>query len=148
MDLGFDGRVAIVTGAGGGLGRAHTIELGRRGAAVVVNDIGASLSGDGLDPSPAAQVVKEIEAAGGTAVTDNNSVATGEGGEAMVATAIEAFGRIDIVVNNAGILRDKAFHNMTDDDVDPVIAVHLTGAFNVTRPAWSVPRAGLRPGGR
>lgn len=136
MELGFDGRVAIVTGAGGGLGRAHALELGRRGAAVVVNDIGASLSGDGVDDGPAAMVAKEIEAAGGTAVPDTNSVSSPEGGEALVSTAMEAFGRVDIVVNNAGILRDKAFHNTSPDDVDPVIGVHLTGAFNVTRPAW------------
>lgn len=136
MELGFDGRVAIVTGAGGGLGRAHALELGRRGAAVVVNDIGVSLSGDGADDGPAAAVVKEIEAAGGTAMADTNSVSTIEGGEALVGTAIDAFGRVDIVVNNAGILRDKAFHNTSADDVDPVLAVHLAGAFNVTRPAW------------
>jgi NAD(P)-dependent dehydrogenase (short-subunit alcohol dehydrogenase family) len=136
MDLGFEGRVAIVTGAGGGLGRAHALELAKRGAAIVVNDVGTSLSGDGSSEGPAATVVNEIERAGGAAVANTSSVATIEGGEELVATAIEAFGRIDIVVNNAGILRDKAFHNTGADDVDPVIAVHLAGAFNVTRPAW------------
>ncbi|GAA1864186.1 SDR family oxidoreductase [Pseudonocardia ailaonensis] len=137
MDLRFDGRVAVVTGAGGGLGRAHALELARRGASVVVNDIGASLSGEeGGGDGPAAQVVTEIEAAGGSAVADTNSVATVAGGEALIATAVEAFGRIDIVVNNAGILRDKTFHNTTPADIDPVIDVHLKGGFHVTRPAW------------
>ncbi len=136
MELGFDGRVAVVTGAGGGLGRSHALELARRGASVVVNDMGASLSGDGHDDGPAQLVVKEIEAAGGVAVADTNSVATVEGGEALIQTAIEAFGRVDIVVNNAGIVRDKSFHNTSSGDVDAVIAVHLAGAFNVTRPAF------------
>ena len=136
MDLRFDGRVAVVTGAGGGLGRAHALELARRGASVVVNDIGASLSGDGGDEGPAAKVVGEIRELGGQAVADTSSVATVAGGEAVIAAAIEAFGRIDVVVNNAGILRDKTFHNTSSADVDPVLDVHLKGAFNVTRPAW------------
>jgi NAD(P)-dependent dehydrogenase (short-subunit alcohol dehydrogenase family) len=126
----------VVTGAGGGLGRAHALELARRGASVVVNDVGTSLSGDGRSDAPAQVVVSEIEQAGGVAVADANSIATVEGGERLIATAIEAFGRVDIVVNNAGILRDKAFQNTGPDDVDPVFAVHLDGAFNVTRPAW------------
>ncbi|MFF5109195.1 SDR family NAD(P)-dependent oxidoreductase [Streptosporangium sp. NPDC000509] len=138
MDLSFDGRVAVVTGAGGGLGRAHALELGRRGARVVVNDMGTSLSGDGVESGRAAIVVKEIEALGGTAVADVNSVATPEGGEALIQTALSAFGQVDVVVNNAGILRDKTFHNTGPDDVDPVLDVHLKGAFNVTRPAWRV----------
>ncbi|MEU8200473.1 SDR family NAD(P)-dependent oxidoreductase [Streptosporangium sp. NPDC049046] len=138
MDLSFDGRVAVVTGAGGGLGRAHALELGRRGARVVVNDMGTSLSGDGVESGRAAIVVKEIEALGGTAVADVNSVATTEGGEALIQTALSAFGQVDVVVNNAGILRDKTFHNTGPDDVDPVLDVHLKGAFNVTRPAWRV----------
>ncbi|MEV0128488.1 SDR family NAD(P)-dependent oxidoreductase [Dactylosporangium sp. NPDC050688] len=136
VGLSYEGRVAVVTGAGGGLGRAHALELARRGAMVVVNDLGASLSGDGTDDGPAALVVKEITAAGGTAVADTHSVATVEGGQAIIDTAIEAFGRVDVVVNNAGILRDKTFHNTGPDDVDPVLDVHLKGAFNVTRPAW------------
>jgi NAD(P)-dependent dehydrogenase (short-subunit alcohol dehydrogenase family) len=137
-DLGFDGKVAIVTGAGGGLGRSHALELARRGARIVVNDLGGTVDGSGGgSEGPAAQVVKEIEALGGEAVANRDSVATAEGGAAIVANAIEAFGRIDIVVNNAGILRDKAFHNMTPDLVDPVIDVHLKGAFNVTRAAWT-----------
>ena len=135
-DLGFDGKVAIVTGAGGGLGREHALLLAKRGALVVVNDLGGAVDGSGGSETPAEQVVEEIKAAGGEAVADANSVATPEGGEAIVQTAIDAFGRIDIVVNNAGILRDKAFHNMTDDLVQPVLDVHLRGAFNVTRPAW------------
>jgi NAD(P)-dependent dehydrogenase (short-subunit alcohol dehydrogenase family) len=135
-DLGFDGKVAIVTGAGGGLGRSHALELARRGARVVVNDLGGSVDGSGGSDGPAAQVVKEIADLGGEAVADGHSVASPEGGDAIVAAAIEAFGRIDIVVNNAGILRDKAFHNTTPDLLDPVIDVHLKGAFNVTRAAW------------
>jgi NAD(P)-dependent dehydrogenase (short-subunit alcohol dehydrogenase family) len=137
-DLGFDGKVAIVTGAGGGLGRSHALELARRGARIVVNDLGGTVDGSGGgSEGPAAQVVKEIEAIGGEAVANRDSVASAEGGAAIVANALEAFGRIDIVVNNAGILRDKAFHNMTPDLVDPVIDVHLKGAFNVTRAAWT-----------
>ena len=135
-DLGFDGKVAIITGAGGGLGREHALLLASRGAQVVVNDLGGSVHGDGGDAGPAERTAKEIEALGGVAVADTSSVATPEGGEAIVQTAIDAFGRIDIVVNNAGILRDKTFQNMTPDLIDPVIDVHLKGAFYVTRPAW------------
>jgi NAD(P)-dependent dehydrogenase (short-subunit alcohol dehydrogenase family) len=136
VDLGFDGKVAIVTGAGGGLGREHSLLLASRGALVVVNDVGGAVDGTGGDAGPAQQVVDEIKAKGGEAVADTNSVATPEGGEAIVQTALDAFERVDIVVNNAGILRDKAFHNLTPDLVDPVIDVHLRGAFYVTRPAW------------
>ena len=135
-DLGFDGKVAIITGAGGGLGREHALLLASRGAQVVVNDLGGSVHGDGGDAGPAERTAKDIEALGGVAVADTNSVATPEGGEAIVQTAIDAFGRIDIVINNAGILRDKTFQNMTPDLIDPVIDVHLKGAFYVTRPAW------------
>ena len=135
-DLGFDGKVAIITGAGGGLGREHALEFARRGARVVVNDLGGSVDGTGNSTGPAADVVAEIEALGGEAVADGNSVATPEGGEAIVQTAIDNFGRIDIVVNNAGILRDKTFHNMTDELLTPVVDVHLKGAFYVTKPAW------------
>ncbi|HVT77215.1 MAG TPA: SDR family oxidoreductase, partial [Acidimicrobiales bacterium] len=135
-DLSFDGKVAIITGAGGGLGRSHALELARRGALVVVNDLGGATDGTGSSQTAAQAVVDEIKAAGGEAVPNYDSVATPEGGEAIVQTAIDAFGRIDIVVNNAGILRDKSFHNMTPDLVDPVIDVHLKGAFNVTRPAY------------
>jgi NAD(P)-dependent dehydrogenase (short-subunit alcohol dehydrogenase family) len=135
-DLGFDGKVAIVTGAGGGLGRSHALELARRGARVVINDLGGSVDGSGASVGPAAEVVKEIEALGGEAVANGDSVATPEGGAAIVAAALDAFGRVDIVINNAGILRDKAFHNTTPELLDPVIDVHLKGAFNVTRAAW------------
>jgi NAD(P)-dependent dehydrogenase (short-subunit alcohol dehydrogenase family) len=135
-EVGFEGKVAIITGAGGGLGREHALLLASRGAQVVVNDLGGAVDGTGSSSGPAQQVVEEIEAAGGVAVADGNSVATAEGAEAMVQTALDAFGRVDIVINNAGILRDKSFKNMTPDLWDPVIAVHLTGAFNVTRAAW------------
>ena len=136
-DLGFDGKVAVVTGAAGGLGREHALLLAARGARVVVNDAGVSVGGEGADEAPAARTAREIEDLGGIAVPDTNTVATAEGGEAVVATALEAFGRVDIVVNNAGILRDKAFHNLTPDLLDPVLDVHLKGSFWVTRPAWA-----------
>lgn len=139
-DLGFDGKVAIITGAGGGLGRSHALELARRGARIVVNDLGGSVSGEGGDKGPAQHVVEEIVALGGEAVADGNSVATPEGGKAVVQTALDAFGTVDIVINNAGILRDKTFHNMTPELLEPVISVHLLGAFYVTQPAWIVMR--------
>jgi NAD(P)-dependent dehydrogenase (short-subunit alcohol dehydrogenase family) len=136
-DIGFDNRVAIVTGAGGGLGRCHALELARRGARLVVNDLGGAIDGSGSDATPAQKVVQEIEALGGEAVANGDSVGTPEGGAAIVQAALDAFGRIDIVVNNAGILRDKTFHKMEQSDVDSVLDVHLRGAFNVTRPAWT-----------
>ena len=135
-DLGFDGKVAIITGAGGGLGRSHALELAKRGALVVVNDLGGAVSGEGSSHTAAEAVVQEIKSAGGEAVANYDSVSTPEGGEAIVQTAIDAYGRVDIVINNAGILRDKSFHNMTPDLVDAVFDVHLKGAFNVTRPAY------------
>jgi NAD(P)-dependent dehydrogenase (short-subunit alcohol dehydrogenase family) len=135
-DLTFDGKVAIITGAGGGLGRSHALELARRGAYIVVNDLGGAVSGEGSSHTAAEAVVQEIKGAGGEAVANYDSVATPEGGEAIVQTAIDAYGRVDIVINNAGILRDKSFHNMTPDLVDSVFDVHLKGAFNVTRPAY------------
>jgi len=135
-EVGFDGKVAIITGAGGGLGRQHALLLASRGALVVINDLGGSVDGTGSDKGAAEHVADEIKALGGEAVADTNSVSTPEGGAAIVQTAIDAFGKVDIVVNNAGILRDKAFHNMTPDLVDPVLAVHLKGAFNVTQAAW------------
>ena len=139
-ELGFDGRVAIITGAGGGLGRQHALELARRGALIVVNDLGGAIDGSGSDAGAAQRVVDEIRAAGGEAVPDTNSVATAEGGEAIVRSAVDAFGKVDIVINNAGILRDKTFHNMDADLLDPVLDVHLKGAFNVTKPAWILMR--------
>jgi NAD(P)-dependent dehydrogenase (short-subunit alcohol dehydrogenase family) len=135
-DLGFDGKVAIITGAGGGLGRQHALLLASRGAQVVVNDLGGGIDGTGGSEGPAHATAKELESLGGVAVADTNSVATPEGGAAIVQTALEAFGRVDIVVNNAGILRDKAFHNMDAELLDPVIDVHLKGAFYVTQAAW------------
>jgi NAD(P)-dependent dehydrogenase (short-subunit alcohol dehydrogenase family) len=136
-DIRFDGRVAIVTGAGGGLGREHALLLAARGAKVVVNDLGGAVDGTGGSAGPAEQTAKEIEGLGGVAIADSNTVATPEGGQAIVDTAMEAFGRVDVVVNNAGILRDKAFHNLTPELLDPVMDVHLKGAFHVTRPAWA-----------
>jgi NAD(P)-dependent dehydrogenase (short-subunit alcohol dehydrogenase family) len=135
-DLGFDGKVAVITGAGGGLGKQHALLLASRGARVVVNDLGGSVAGDGADQGPAEACAKEIRDLGGEAVSDGSSVSTPEGGEQIVKTALDAYGRIDIVINNAGILRDKTFHNMTPDLLNPVIDVHLKGAFYVTRPAW------------
>jgi NAD(P)-dependent dehydrogenase (short-subunit alcohol dehydrogenase family) len=137
-DIGYDGKVAIITGAGGGLGREHALELARRGARVVINDLGGSVSGEGGDVGPAQKVADEINGQGGEAVADTNSVGTAQGGEAIVKTAVEAFGTVDIVINNAGILRDKSFHNMTPDLLNPVIDVHLKGAFYVTIPAWKI----------
>ncbi len=138
--LGFDGKVAIITGAGGGLGRQHALLMASRGALVVVNDLGGSVDGTGSDKGAADKVVDEIVALGGEAVADTNSVATAQGGEAIVKTALDAYGTVDIVINNAGILRDKAFHNMDESLVDPVLEVHLKGAFNVTGPAFRVMR--------
>lgn len=138
--LGFDGKVAIITGAGGGLGRQHALLMASRGALVVVNDLGGAVDGTGSDKGAADKVVDEIKALGGEAIADTNSVATADGGEAIVQSALDAFGTVDIVINNAGILRDKAFHNMDESLVDPVFDVHLKGAFNVTGPAFRVMR--------
>jgi NAD(P)-dependent dehydrogenase (short-subunit alcohol dehydrogenase family) len=134
--LTFDGRVAVITGAGGGLGRSHALELARRGAHVVVNDFGGAVDGTGVSASAAEQVVAEIRAAGGEAIANADSVATPDGGAAIVECALDTFGRVDIVVNNAGILRDAAFKNVTPALLDAVIDVHLKGAFNVLRTAW------------
>lgn len=132
----FSGRVAVVTGAGRGLGRAYALALAARGAAVVVNDLGVALDGAGGDLTPARDVVAEIEALGGWAVADGNSVASGAGGAALIETALSTFGRVDVVVNNAGILTDRAFHKLTMGEVDPVLDVHLRGAFHVCLAAW------------
>jgi NAD(P)-dependent dehydrogenase (short-subunit alcohol dehydrogenase family) len=136
----FDDRVAIVTGAGGGLGRAHALLLAARGARVVVNDLGGSVHGEGADASAAQKVVDEIRAAGGTAIASTDSVSSAESGRAIVQTAVEEFGRLDIVVNNAGILRDGSFHKMTAEAFEAVLAVHLLGAFYVTQPAYVLMR--------
>lgn len=136
LGMSFDGRVAVVTGAGGGLGRAYARELARRGAQVVVNDIGGSVSGDGTAAGPAEVVARDINAEGGIAVADTNSVATAEGAAAIVAKAKDAFGRLDIVVNNAGILRDESFHRLTTDAWDAVLGVHLNGTMLLSRAAF------------
>jgi len=132
----FTGRVAIVTGAGAGLGRNHAIELAKRGAKVVVNDLGGTRDGVGSSESAANKVVEEIKALGGEAVPNYDNVATVKGGENIVKTAIDAFGKVDILINNAGILRDKSFAKMEEENWDAVVAVHLRGAYCVTRPAF------------
>jgi NAD(P)-dependent dehydrogenase (short-subunit alcohol dehydrogenase family) len=131
----FDGKVAVVTGAGGGLGRAHAIEFAKRGARVVVNDLGGSVDGTGQSTA-AERVVAEIRAMGGEAVANMASVADRAGAKSIVDDAIKHFGRVDILVNNAGILRDKTFKNMSLDDFDLVMDVHLTGTAYVTHAAW------------
>jgi NAD(P)-dependent dehydrogenase (short-subunit alcohol dehydrogenase family) len=136
----FDDRVAVVTGAGRGLGRSHAIELARRGARIVVNDVGGSVNGDGSSLDAAQAVVDEIAALGGTAVANHDTVATAAGGQAIIDAALDAFGRLDILVNNAGILRDKAFHKMDESMIDAVIDVHLKGALFVSQPAFTVMR--------
>lgn len=131
----MEGKIALVTGGGRGVGRGIALEMAAAGAAVVVNDLGGSLTGHGDDASPAQQVVEEIISAGGRAVADTHSVADWDGAQAMVQAALDAFGQIDAVVNNAGNLRDGLFHKMEETDFDAVIAVHLKGAFNVSRAA-------------
>ncbi|MEW6079459.1 MAG: SDR family NAD(P)-dependent oxidoreductase [Thermodesulfobacteriota bacterium] len=133
------GRVAVITGAGGGLGRAYALEFARRGAKVVVNDLGGSRDGSGKgSATPAEAVVKEIKDLGGEAVANYDNVATAEGGENIIKAAVAAFGTVDIVINNAGILRDKSFLKMEPENWDAVLAVHLKGAYNVTRPAFAI----------
>ena len=137
-EITFDNRVAIVTGAGGGLGKTYALELARRGARMVVNDLGGSVDGSGGASQAADSTVAEIVAAGGEAVANYDSVATPEGGAAIVATAIDSYGTVDIVINNAGILRDTSFAKLTPEHLNPVIDVHLKGAFYVTQPAFLV----------
>jgi len=137
-EISFDGRVAIVTGSGGGLGRTYALDLAARGAQVVVNDLGGTVNGVGGDDSAAQKVVDEITAAGGTAVANHDSVSTPEGGENIVKTAVDSFGKVDIVINNAGILRDKTFAKLEWPDLDAVLDVHLKGAFYVSQPAFKV----------
>jgi len=138
----FDDRVAIVTGAGQGLGRSHALLLAERGAKVVVNDLGGGVDGDGRDNEPAQRVVEEIRDAGGEAVASFDSVADREGAERIVATAVDSFGKVDVLVNNAGILRDKAFVRMSLDDFEAVLRVHLLGTLYVTRAAFPRMRKG------
>ncbi|MXW54814.1 MAG: SDR family NAD(P)-dependent oxidoreductase [Gammaproteobacteria bacterium] len=131
----FEGKVAIVTGAGGGIGRSHAIEFAKRGAKVVVNDLGGDVHGTGQGDT-ADQVVEEIRSAGGDAIANKASVADRDGAKSIVDDAIRAYGRVDILVNNAGILRDKTFKKVTLDDFDLVVQVHLTGTAYVTHAAW------------
>ena len=137
-DITFDSRVAIITGAGGGLGKTYALELAHRGARVVVNDLGGAVDGSGGSSMAADAVVDEIQAAGGEAAANYDSVSTPEGGAGIVQTAIDAFGQVDIVVNNAGILRDTSFAKMTTEQIDAVLDVHLKGAFYVTQPAFAI----------
>lgn len=137
----FDERVVVITGAGGGLGRSYALYLAARGARVVVNDLGGATDGTGGSRGPADQVVAEIEAAGGEATANGDSVATPEGGVAIIQTALDAYGRVDAVINNAGILRDRSFAKLAAADFDALIDVHLKGAFYVTQPAFAAMKA-------
>ena len=141
MTIRFDNRVAIVTGAGNGLGRAHALLLASRGAKVVVNDPGGAVDGKGGDHAAADKVVAEIKKAGGQAVPNYDSVADPKSAANIVKTAVDSFGTVDIVVNNAGVLRDKTFHNMTVEDFDFVVKVHFLGTAYVTHAAWPIMRA-------
>ena len=136
-DIRFDDRVVIVTGAGNGLGRTYAREFGKRGGRVVVNDLGGSAFGDGADKAAADVVVDEIKAAGGDAVANYDSVTDGE---KVVQTAMDTWGRVDVVINNAGILRDKTFHKMSEGEWDIIYDVHVKGAFKVTHAAWNYMR--------
>lgn len=131
----LEGQVAIVTGAGRGIGRGEAMLLAQEGARVIVNDLGGSPAGTGADSSPADEVVAEIKAAGGEAIANYDSVETMEAGEKMVRQALDTWGRLDIVVNNAGILRDRMVFNMTEEEWDAVISVHLKGHFTISKPA-------------
>jgi NAD(P)-dependent dehydrogenase (short-subunit alcohol dehydrogenase family) len=134
----FNGQVAIVTGAGRGLGRLYALELGRRGASVVVNDLGGSMRGEGADPGVADVVVEEIERAGGVAVASHDSVDSPEGGAAIVATAVDEFGRLDAVISNAGIFNSVAFDELSARDWRRMLGVHLDGGFYLSQPAYRV----------
>lgn len=140
MTIRFDNRVAIVTGAGHGLGRAYALSLAARGAKVVVNDIGGAIDGSGASHTPAEAVVAEIKAAGGEAVANYDSVAERAAAANIVQTALDTFGTVDIVINNAGIVRDKSFHKMEIDDYEFVVQVHLMGSVYVTRAAYPIMR--------
>ena len=133
----FEEKTVIVTGAGNGLGKSYALEFAKRGANVIVNDLGGSVDGSGSGNSPADDVVDEIKNNGGNAVANYDSVATKEGGESIVNSALEAFGGLHAVVNNAGILRDKSFAKMTEEDFNAVLDVHLKGTFFVCQPAFT-----------
>ena len=135
-EYGFVGRVAVVTGAGRGIGRAHALLLAERGASVVVNDLGGSMEGEGVDAEPAAAVAAEIIAAGGVSVADTSDVASEAGAQRLVDTAVERFGRLDVLVNNAGIMRWAGFPKADAEDLESHLAVHLGGSFNTARAAW------------
>ena len=139
-DIRFDGKVAIVTGAGGGLGRCHALEFARRGAKVIVNDLGGTVDGSGGSSAAALKVVEEIRAAGGEAIANGASVTDDAGVAGMVAQAMEAYGRIDILVANAGILRDKSFAKMEIEDFTKVVDVHLMGSMKPTKAVWEIMR--------
>jgi len=136
MSIRFDGKVAIITGAGGGLGKCHALELAKRGAKVVVNDFGGSAAGTGSSASPAQQVANEIIAAGGEAIANTASVSDEQGAAFIVQDAINQWGRVDILINNAGILRDKSFSKVTTEDFQAVVNVHLWGTVFCTKAAW------------
>ena len=140
MTYSFEGKVAIVTGAGGGLGRCHALELARRGCKVIVNDLGGAMDGTGGSSDAANGVVAEIQAAGGEAIANGGSVADRQGAKSMVQDAVEAWGRVDVLINNAGILRDKSFAKMDMDDFQMVVDVHLMGAAHVTREVFPIMR--------
>jgi NAD(P)-dependent dehydrogenase (short-subunit alcohol dehydrogenase family) len=135
-ELRFDGRVAVITGGGRGLGRSYALLLASRGAKIVVDDPGGSLEGEGVDAGPAAEVAREIRSLGGQAVACTASVATPEGGDAVIQTALEHYGRIDVLIHNAGNVRAASLKEMTQTDFDAVLDVHLRGAFHVVRPAF------------
>jgi NAD(P)-dependent dehydrogenase (short-subunit alcohol dehydrogenase family) len=138
MSIDFKGKVAIVTGAGGGLGRTHALELAKRGAKVVVNDLGGSVDGSGGSSAAAQKVVEEIKAAGGEAIANGSSVSDKKGVENLVKQTLESFGRIDILINNAGILRDKSFKKMELEDFQLVVDVHLMGSVYCTKAVWPI----------
>lgn len=140
-ELRFDGRVAVITGAGRGLGRAYALLLAERGAKVIVNDPGVSMQGEGTDAGPAEEVVREIRAAGGEAAASTDSVATPEGGQAIIQAALDHFGRIDILIHNAGIVRRGSLSELSYADFETVLDVHLRGAFHVVRPAFPLMQA-------
>ena len=134
--INFENKTVVVTGAGNGLGKAYALEFANRGANVVVNDIGGSVTGDGSENAPADVVVEEINSSGGSAVANYDSVATKQGGESIIESALSNFGSVDAVVNNAGILRDKSFAKMEEDDLNAIIDAHLKGTFFVCQPAF------------